>query len=64
VVSMQRSIIPFGPIDPRLKMTIHGKEQPVCFWDYREIVHNRLAGQGAMIELRLDHAVKLLKGRC
>lgn len=61
---MQRSIIPFGPIDPRLKATIQRKEDPVYFLDYRDIVHNRLAGLGAVIELRLDHSVKLLKGRC
>ena len=61
---MQRSIIPFGPIDPRLKATLQKKEDPVYLLDYKDIVHNRLAGLGAVIELRLDHSVKLLKGRC
>ena len=61
---MYRSIVPFGPIDPRLRMTMHGKQHTVCFMDHRDIIHNRLASIDAMIELRLDHAVKLLKGRC
>jgi len=61
---MDRALVPFGPIDPRLKMMIHGKQHPVCFWDYTTIIHNRLAVIGAMTELRLDHAVKLLQGRC
>lgn len=61
---MNRSVLPFGPIDPRLKVMLDRKQPLVCFWDYTAIVHNQLAGQAAMTELRLDHSVKLLKGGC
>lgn len=63
-MSVYRWIVPFGPIDPRLKMTIRGRQYPVSFLEHEDIIHNRLADLDAMLELRLDHAVKLLKSRC
>jgi hypothetical protein len=45
-------------------MTIRGRQYPVSFLEHEDIIHNRLADLDAMLELRLDHAVKLLKSRC
>jgi len=51
---MRGLVLPFGPIDPRLKASLKGKARGLHLWDYHRIEHNRLEGMCFAKEFRLE----------
>lgn len=57
---MRSRLLPFGPIDPRLRASLLAKARYTSFWDYHRIEHNRLEGMCGAREFRLeDQAVNI-----